>query len=233
MAEASTTDGSEGTVEVTQTAPVTPVTEQGKKPETPGDQIVLTPAQLAERLQRKEESAAAALLKKLGVSSVDDLETSIKELQALKEAQLSEQEKRDKALAEAKAEAEQLRSKAEAASAEALQNSLVLKAYELMGKMETPFADQVAALRLMDLSTVTQDGAVDVDALQKVINETASAHPWALKQRGAVTPPSGATTPGTPPDGESDDAKRARYFGAVKQQGGFFTPGAGGVVTPE
>lgn len=223
-------DGTKGVQPKTQTPPVTPVVE-GKKT-VAGEQIVLTPAQLAERLQRKEESATAGLLKQLGVENLEDLSKGLAELKALKTAQLTSQEQQALALAEAESNIAALKAQADAASANALEHSLLLKAYELMGKMETPFANQVAALRLTDLTNVAQGGVIDVAALEAAIALTAETYPWALK-RGVTTPPSGATTPGVAPQGESDESRHARYFGALGKQGSFFTPGRGGVVTPE
>lgn len=200
--------------------------KEKQEPKQEKQLLQLTPEQLAERLKRKEEQTVKGFLDGLGLESQDQLKEALSQLEELRKAQMTEEERKQKEVAEAQQLNQKLAAEVEAATTKAQRFELRLRAYEAMSQMEKPFADPAAALQLTDLSKVlTEDGEVDAVALAAAIEETAQKYPWALKKVGQ-TPPLGSTTPQDPQGaGESDESRRRRFFGGQAEQSGFFSGG--------
>lgn len=213
--------------------------QEAPKPEDGGKQsapIQLTQEQLTERLERKGQSAISNLLKELGVEDPTVLKSSLEELQSLKAQQMTAEEKVKSDLEAAQKQLDDLRSKAEAAAADALQTKLKLQTLETMNNLERPFTDPAAAMRLVDFGGVINEGSIDAEALTQAISAAAEKYPWALTAQKVKTPGSTDNPPGKETGGRTDEERRATYFkGAGGNDGDFFSSSnpTGGLVVPE
>jgi hypothetical protein len=192
--------------------------------------ITMTPAQLAERLERAKSTEKVELLKTLGLDSVEALQAIVKDGKAALDAQKTEAERQAEALKQAAERLEQLQDEAEAAK---LERDRALIREAAVSKMSGRFHDPSAAFRLLDglpgTKLALEDG--EVKGLDDAIEALAKLYPWTLVDaRKSVAPKIGATNP----DGtevapkETDAERRARYFG--EHQTDFFR---GGGMKPE
>lgn len=206
------------------------------EPKTPEGSITLTSAQLATRLQRKEESVLSSVLKDLGVEDVEALKTSLTALKGHEDAKLTADERVKAELTAALTSVASYKETADAATSQALAMQVEITTLKVMSSLEKPFVDPVAAMQLTDMSGVVKDGKIDAEALGEALKVTAEKFPWALAQTSKVTPSPSKANP-TDPDVtlRTDEQRRAQYFGGAGTKGGFFEGGGvvGGVVTPE
>lgn len=119
-----------------------------------------------------------------------------KDAKALRDAQLSEEEKRKRDLAEAQAE---LAKRDEAVKQLKLENAFVTdNTYD--------WHDPKTALKVADLSGVTIDDAGKVTGLKEALKATAESNPWMVKPKDGVTAPSGGAPAGSTGVGSSAGA---------------------------
>lgn len=110
-------------------------------------------------------------------------EAAQREAKALKDAQLSEDEKRKQDLEEAK---QALQKREEEIKLLRLQNAFVTdNTYD--------WHDPKAALKLADLSAVTVDEAGTVKGLKEALKAVADANPWMVKPKSTESAPAGET----------------------------------------
>ena len=210
--------------------PATPPTGGGQQPgQSGGENLQLTSAQLAERLDRARGAERTALLKTLGYDSVEALQTAILEGQRAREAQMTEQEHQTQSLQAAQQRAQELEQQAQTAQRQAQQATIRAEAIALMAGR---FANPQQAFRLLDMSAVKVGDDGKVGGLKEAVEQLATTDPWTLAQPGKkqVAPPIGPTNPeGNGERKETDAEKRSRFFGDFAGGSGFFQPREGGV----
>lgn len=203
----------------------------GGQTSAPDSLIKLTQDQLTERLNRKGASAVKTLLQELGVEDAETLKTSLETLKTMQKEKMTAEEQVQAELADTRKQLDALKVQADAATARALQGELQVRAMQAMATLEKPFADPAAALRLVELTGVIKDGAVDADALTQAISAAAEKYPWALVAPKIKTPGGTDNPPATSTGGRTDEERRAIYFQGAGGRNNFFE--GGGLVVPE
>lgn len=230
-------DGAGGLPPASPATPPAPPPTSGGAPEMEkdgaraGDEIKMSPAALKERLERAEKSAQATLAKALGYDSVEAMQAAVPEGQKALREKLTEQERIQADLAAAQKLTTEANERATRAEQQATQARLEAEALSLMaGK----FANPRAALKLMDLTSVTLTDP-KFPGLAAAIEKLAQDEPWTLLQttttgKKPMVPNLGPTNPesnGKP--AKTDEDRRKRYFGGGVQDSGFFQ--GGGIKT--
>lgn len=185
------------------------------------DEIRLTPAQLAERLER----ARSAMLKDVGFDSKDALLKVIQDGKAALDAQKTDAERQAEALKQAQERLQALEVQANQAQTQADQAALHVEA---LGMMAGKFASPKAALKLVNLDGIKRAEDGSYPGLQAAIDKLATDEPWTLAQPGkkSIAPQIGATNPeGDGKKVTSEAERRARYFGNFGSGQGFFAGG--------
>lgn len=211
-------------------APEAPAPEPDKSGKQGGDEkpegITLSKDAFNERLGRAKSSGEKTVLEALGFDSLEAAKQSVaKGTEAIK-AQMTDQEKRDAELVEAKRIADTEKAAREQSEQRALQAETKAAALGLMGQ----FANPVQAYRLLNLSGVKRQDDGTFKGLKEAVEQLAKDEPWTLAaaKGGKKAPPIGATDPDDKDSktrSESEDAKRARYFGGGVGQSPFFEGG--------
>jgi len=158
---------------------------------TGSDVINMTPAQLNERLERERQKLA----KQYG--DYDDLKAAATELQKLKDAQLSEQEKLTKRIAEL--EQVQADWDAQAKAREMEVNERLLRAEVRVLAAELNFIDPEEAWKLADLADVTFGEDGKIEGVKKPLEKLAKDKPHLIQA---------ASGGGSPPNKPSQRATR-------------------------
>jgi len=180
---------------------------------------------------RKEarDAAQAKLLKDLGIESTEAAKAALAELQKLKQAQMTEQER---IAAEKQALEQQLAKANEAAAAAKARGEQALIEAEIISKASGRFANPRAVIRLLDANKVVIGEDGKIEGVDEALDALATAEPWTLIQKGAQqNPPLGATNPNAKTQTRTDDTRRAEYFKGVGN--GFFDKSPVGVVTKQ
>jgi hypothetical protein len=178
---------------------------------------------VAERLKRAAGSETTALLKKLGVEKVEDLETSLGEYKTLKASQLSDLEKAQQAAKDAQAKVDA----AEKAKADALavaQQKLMRAAVTAEAVRQNFDESEISSVWL----TLQQDKKLyesikpkaesddEFEGVDKAVGEIAKAHPKWLKTAAVSVDVNarnrnGSATSKEKLDEEREAELRARY----------------------
>lgn len=232
-------DGAGGQPPAAPATPPAPPPTSGGTPEMEkdgkavGDEIKMSPAALKERLERAENSAQATLAKTLGYESVEAMKASVKDGQKALREKLTEQERIKADLDAAQKLTTEANERATRAETQATQARLEAEALSLMaGK----FANPRAALKLMDLTSVTLTDP-KFPGLSEAVEKLAKDEPWTLAPttpagKKPMVPNLGPTNPesnGKP--AKTDEDRRKRYFGGGVQNSGFFQ--GGGIKTDQ
>jgi hypothetical protein len=186
----------------------------------PGDDgvgdVQMTTEQLAQRLDRAKSTEKTALLKALGMGSIKDLKTVLKQGQAALESQMSDAEKQVKALDDAQKALEASNNNLEVEKKKADALRLQMAATSLMASGEFKFANPATAFKLLDLTEVQQDETTgNFIGLELAIQSLAEKEPWTLQTSaaGGTAPQIGPTNPDQKKISVTDDDRRQRYFG--------------------
>jgi ATP-dependent Clp protease ATP-binding subunit ClpA len=205
-----------------QTQPTTPPVTQPASNAATGEQIVLTPQALNDRLKRAEKSALNRLLKELGLDSIDTAKAKLggQPNQPAPETN-SELDELRQTLEQLKAESEQL--KAEKEKAEQLRrDGLVNDAIKTAVK-GVKYPDDVVTLirgnRSIDLSkALKEDGNIDTTVITAAIEEARKSRPeWFAP----TTPGSPSNFGGTPPQIDQKKKEAAKQAQAAYAKRGF------------
>lgn len=183
------------------------------------NEIRLTPAQLADRLDR----ARQATLKQFGFDDSEALKKALKDGKAALDAKKTETERQAEALQQAQDQAQALEAQIVQLQAQAEQAALQV---EGLGLMSGRFANPKAAMKLVDLAGVKRNEDGTFTGLKEAIDQLATNEPWTLIQpiKKPVAPQIGSTNP----DGDgkkltSDEERRSRYFGTFGPSKDFFS----------
>lgn len=185
-------------------------------------EIRLTSAQFAERLERAKGTERTRLLQEFGFQDPEALKKALEDGQRAVQSQMTEQERLASELKTVREQAEALQQSSQAAQAKAQQAMLQAEALALMsGK----FASPRAAFRLLDLSAVKSDESFT--GLKEAIDKLAKDEPWTLSRTSLTDQAAiGATNPqGEAGKVDTDETRRARYFGSAGGGSNFFKGG--------
>jgi len=189
-------------------------TAGGSQP--PSDRIVMTPAQLAERLARAKDGAKLDAVKALGYDSLEAMQEAVNAGKAALEAQKTDAQRQAEALKQAADRLAQLET--EAAQTRQQRDSILIRSAAIE-KMAGKFIDPGAAFRLLDSGKISLDGET-VKGLDEAIEELAKQYPWTLANTNGRKELSAPKIGATNPDGqqatpkENDDERRSRFFGS-------------------
>lgn len=188
------------------------------------DDVTLSQKALGSRIDRAKSTGSKEALKALGFESVEDAEAALKAGKEAQDAALTEKEKADQDLQALKDQGVVDKTAREAAEQKALDAELKSEALGMMGI----FASPAQAFRLLDLSEVKQNDDGSFEGLEAAVKALAKSESWTLAtgKNKPKDPIIGETDPpedeGDGKKVESDDTKRARYFGGGVGDSGFF-----------
>ena len=200
------------------------------------DDVTLSQKALGSRIDRAKSTGSKEALKGLGFESVEDAEAAFKAGQEAIDAALTEKEKADKDLQALKDQGAVDKTAREAAEQRALDAEMKSEALGMMGI----FANPLQAFRLLDLTDVERNDDGTFEGLEAAVKALAKSESWTLAT-GKNKPNDPLIGETDPPDDETDgkkseseETKRARYFGGgVKDSGFFDVPEGGGRVKVE
>ncbi len=196
-------------------------------PDSGGEKITMTPAQLAERLDRAKGAERTTLAKSLGFDTVEAMQQAFEAGKKALDAQKTDAERQAEALRQATERMQALEAAAQQAQEAQQQAQIQAAAFE---KMAGKFHDPKAAFKLLDLGEIAlKDG--NVQGLDEAIEAMSKQYPWTLvSSKEKIAPKIGATNPDSQAaPKESDADRRARYFGGGGNTGFF----RGSGVKPE
>lgn len=170
---------------------------------------------IKDRLTRAEESATTKLLEAIGVKTVDELKTSLKDFKKIQEDKLSEQQKMDRDLKEAQTKAETAEAEKTKALAEAF-DTLVRAEVKLsatkLGFRDESLDDVFVAIKgdkaLMSKIELKEG---KLSGIEEAVKAISTLRPFWLddkKKPFGTPPPKGK--PNTPPQPRNGEEKRER-----------------------
>lgn len=218
-----TTGAETQTTEITPTEPVAP---QGKKGDDGGEPGKALSQEDVNKLLGKvrdegRKTGEKTLLEAAGFDSAEQLNEAIKELQTLKRAKLTDDERLKVDLDAAQKKLQDAETKSQQA-AEAARVATINA--EIAKLAASRFASVDAVLRLVDRGEikVTEDGSVE--GVSQALDKVAENYPFALRQAGVSIVSPGNPKDTTGPKKRTDDQRRSQYFGMGKSD---FWDGAG------
>lgn len=189
-----------------------PDTSQGKK-EGNGGEKVLTQEQVNELLGKVRsegrEAGQTAILKELGVKSVDDLKNALETLKKIEREKLTEEERLKADLKSARQRVAEMQEVSQQAAKKAQDATINAEIVRLAAGR---FASVDAVLKLVDREQIkiTDDGTIE--GVSKALDALAEAYPFTLQKAGSkvsLANPKGPTTAKE----RTDEERRTQYFG--------------------